>query len=205
MPSSTEDLLNRWYRGDRDALRELVEQNSVWVKRRVRERLGDKLRQIGESDDFVQESMLDFMEYTPRFKVRGQAQLRALLARVVENAIRDQNDYWFKARRRALSRACPVPADSVLDLAPGGRATTPPDERSAQNELDALLRLAVELLDPDDRRVVVLRHWDEHEFTTIGDELGLTPDGARKRYERALPKLGAILKRLRRGDLEWAS
>lgn len=205
MPADpTTDLLDRWFEGDREALRELVARNWAWVKGKVRERLGDKMRQVGESDDFVQESMLDFMKYSPRFRVRGEGQFRALLARVVESAIRDQNDYWFRARRRALSQECPVSSDTVLDLAVGRRAVTPPDERTAQNEMDALLRLAVEMLGPDDRRVIVLRHWDDREFGEIAQELGITPDGARKRYERALPKLANILRGLKQGDLERA-
>ena len=148
--------------------------------------------------------MLDFLEYSPRFRVANEAQFRSLLARVVESAIRDKNDYWFRTRRRALSQECPVSSDTVIDLAPGGRTLTPPDERTAQNEMDALLRLAVEMLDPDDRRVVVLRHWDDADFAVIAAEIGVTPDGARKRYERALPKLANLLKGLKQGDFERA-
>lgn len=196
------ELLERWFGGDRAALRELVERNQDWVKARVRARLGQRLRKAGESDDYVQEAMLDFLEYSPRFRVETEGQLRGLLARIVENTIRDQHDYWFQARRRTLSREQPVSSETVLDLSPRANALTPPDEKTAKREMDALLRMAVELLDPEDRRVVVLRHWDDLAFGAIAEQVGISADGARKRYERALPKLARMLSRLKRGELE---
>lgn len=198
----TATLLARWHDGDRGALQELVGRNLDWVKSKVRQRLGSSLRRVGESDDFVQETMLDFLVYSPRFRVKSEAQLRALLSKVVENAIRDQNDYWFKARRRSLNREFPVSSDTVLDLAPQTTSRTPPDEKVANEEMDALLRLAIELLNPDDRRVVVLRHWDNLTMSKIAFKIGMTADGARKRYERALPKLATILDQLKRGVTE---
>jgi len=40
---------------------------------------------------------------------------------------------------------------------------------------------SVELLEPDDRRLIWLRHWLELPYEEIGAELGLAPDAARMR------------------------
>lgn len=194
-------ILTRWQAGEVDALQTLIQRNLDWIRARVRQRLGDRMRRIGDSEDFLQETLLDFLKYTPRFRVENEEQFRGLLARVVESAIRDKNDYWFRTRRRQLSQERPLPTDSVLDLSLGASAVTPPDEKTAKQEMDALLRMAIEVLQPEDREVVVLRHWDDLEYEAIGERLGVTADGARKRYKRALPKLARTLERLSRGDI----
>ena len=63
-------------------------------------------------------------------------------------------------------------------------------------------RLDPELLEPEDRQVVMLRQWHEFEFAEIGQRMGLSEDAARMRFQRALPKLARKLEGLRRGELE---
>jgi RNA polymerase sigma-70 factor (ECF subfamily) len=199
--TDTRTLLARWHAGDADAHRRLTEENLPWIEERVRARLGAHLRRIGDLRDFVHEALVDFLAYAPRFQVESTAQLRALLARVVENSIRDQDDYWFRARRRALSQELRIESDSIVELGKNVKSPTPPEERAARNELSAILRLAVEVLEPLDRRVVLLRHWDEYEFDKVAEELSITVAAARKRYQRALPRLARIVDRMQRGDL----
>jgi RNA polymerase sigma-70 factor (ECF subfamily) len=199
--TDTRTLLERWYAGNAEAQRRLAEKNLAWIEARVRQRLGAHLRRIGDLRDFVNEALLDFLEYAPRFRVESTAQLRALLARVVENAIRDQDDFWFRARRRALSQELRLETDSIVALGERLRPTTPPEDRAARNEMSALLRLAIEILEPDDRRVILLRHWDELEFEEVARRLATTVEAARKRYQRALPRLARVIERLQRGEL----
>lgn len=199
--NDTRSLLERWHAGSPEAQRALAEKNLDWVENRVRERLGTHLLRVGELRDFAHEALLDFLQYAPRFQVASGAQLRALLARVVENAIRDQDDFWFRAQRRAISQEMTLGSDSVVDLGARVRPATPPEEGAARNEMSALLRLAVELLDPADRKVVLLRHWDDLEFPVIAERLGVGEEAARKRYQRALPRVARLVERLQRGEL----
>lgn len=197
-PDETEDLLTRWHGGDTAARDALIERNLPWIVERVRARLGAFLRGRADSGDFVQEALLDFLAYTPRFQVASEAQFRALLLRVIEHAIGDQYDYHQAWRRRA-SREQPLPSDTVIDLT--GRAPTPPDERAERNEEQALLRLALELLDPPSRRLIQLRAWDNLPFHEIAARLSTSEPAARKQHQRALQRLAQLLDRLRRGEL----
>lgn len=194
----TTQLLERWHDKDPEALQLLLERHLPWLRSRVRRSLGTKLRAKEESVDIVQDAAAEFLRYGPRFRVPDTARFRALLARIVENVICDKHD-WYTARRRAMSREQPLAPATVLEL--GGGTTASPPERCERAEWEAWVRLGLELLDPEDRQVVVLRQWDNLSFEAIGEQLGLTSDGARMRFNRALPKLAMRIKELQRGSV----
>ena len=58
-----------------------------------------------------------------------------------------------------------------------------------------------ELLDEEDRELVLLRQWDGLEFAVLGERLGVSTDAARMRFQRAVGRLAQTLERLRRSDL----
>ncbi|MEW6745262.1 MAG: sigma-70 family RNA polymerase sigma factor [Planctomycetota bacterium] len=137
------------------------------------------------------------------FTVSDDETFRALLARVVENTIKDRRD-WFRARRRTISKECRLPSDTVLDLNRGAGRQQTPSEAAHRNEQEAWVRLAIELIDPKDREIIVLREWDGLEFAAVGERLGMSAEAARKRFGRALSRLGESVCALRRGDSRQA-
>lgn len=199
-PDPTLELLRRWHAGDADALTALVQHHLPWLRAHVERRLGGFLRERGDSEDYLQEAVLDFLRDGPRFQVQTEAQLRALLARIVENTLRDRND-WFRAKRRHLAGQVALPTDSVLQLDPGLQRTTTPSRDAARGEVRDWVRLGLELLDPEDRKVLVAREYDDRSFVDIGAELGMTPNSVRMRWVRAVARLAAVLKDLRSGQV----
>ena len=127
------------------------------------------------------------------------AAFRALLARIVENDIVDRVR-WSQRGCRDWKKQRPLPSDTVLQLDAPARSVTEPPDRADRNEQQAWLRLALELLEPDDREVIRLRDWDGLSFIQLGERLDTTEEAARKRYVRALPKLSQKLELLRRGQ-----
>ena len=197
----TRELLRRWHGGDEAALAALVERDRAWIEGRVRRRLGDRLRAKDETQDVVQDAVLDLLRYAPPFVVESGGTFRRLVARIVENVLRDRHD-WFSARRRAMSRERPLGRETVLALDPPVGDVPRPDEAAGDAEMAARVRLALELLPEEDRRVVVRRDWDGRGFPEIGAEVGAAPDAVRMRYHRALVKLAGLVERLGAGDLE---
>jgi RNA polymerase sigma-70 factor (ECF subfamily) len=194
-------LLKRWNSGDEAALQELLQQHLPWIRAHVEHRLGDFLRAKEDSGDIVQDALVEFLRYGPRFEVSNEAHLRFLLGRIAENVLRDRHDF-FTRRRRQAAREQPIPDDSVLALDPGAREVTQPDAALERKQWQAWVRLALELMDPEDREVIVLRQWDNLEFAQIGERLGLGADAVRMRFQRALPKLAQKIQMLQRGDID---
>ncbi|MCX6930031.1 MAG: sigma-70 family RNA polymerase sigma factor [Verrucomicrobia bacterium] len=53
---------------------------------------------------------------------------------------------------------------------------------------------AIGQLDAEDRAAILLRFFEQKDFRSVGEELGTSEDAARKRVDRALEKLHALLK-----------
>jgi RNA polymerase sigma factor (sigma-70 family) len=192
------DLLQRWHAGDDGALAQLVEACLPWLRNHVERRLGAFLRERGEAADYLQDALLDFLRDGPRFQIRDERQLRGLLARVVENTLRDKND-WFRAKRRHLGGDRSLGEDSVLDLQSGLLLTSTPSRAADREERRAWVRLALELLDPEDRKLIFGREYEQRSFAELGAELGIAADAARMRWNRAMARLGKTMLELRSG------
>lgn len=197
----TSICLGKWHKGDEQALEELINHHLPWLHEQVHKRLGPILRSKGETVDYVQDAMVQFIRYGPRFTLSSDAQFRALLLRIVENSLRNQYD-WFTAKRREIARDRPLPPDSMLCLdAPRGEVRTP--SKSAQRlEREAWIRLGIELLDPASREILILHLWDDLPFTEIGARLGITQEAARMRHNRAALRLAEKIWALRSGKLD---
>lgn len=196
----TRQLLLRWHAGEPDALRDLLVQHLPFVRALVERRLGDRLRRFGEVDDYVQDAMVQALQYGPRFVLSDHEQFRALLARITENVLCDQAER-LRAGKRDPARLQPFPEDSTLQLDPGVRSVTRPSAAAQRSQDRAMVALAIELLPIEDRIVVRRREWEGVSFAAIGDELGISEDAARMRFQRLLPRLARLLERLHRGEL----
>ena len=202
--SDTKRLLEQWHAGDVQALHALLSKHHDWIHERVHQRLGNELRARAETGDYVQDVVLEVLQYVPRFLVADGEKLRALLATMVENVLRDRSD-WHSAKRRTIARERPLPPDTVLHVdLPRERVETP-TTAAHRNEQEAWVRLALELLEPDDRALVVMREMEGLPFREIASRLSISDDSAERRYKRAFQRLSFKVKALRRGDVADAT
>ncbi len=197
-PSETMNLLLRWHKGDRSALDQLIARDLPWIRRQVRRRLGPALRRRGDTEDYMQDAMIEALKYSPRFVSRSQSRFRHIMVRIVENVLREKNR-WHQARRRAMSKELPISSDSVIDLDQPQESVTRPGDKAQQNERELWVRLALEFLQPDERKVILMRQWEGKSFAEIAEELGITTGTARMRFHRSLPQLASKIMELRAG------
>lgn len=197
MEIDTTLLLDRWHGGDVAALDELLAEHLDWIRARLHERQGEVLRNRAETGDYVQQTVLEFLRYGPPFRVTSGDRFRGLLLAIAENVLRGNSDWWTR-RRRDLARERPLPADSVLDL-DGADRRPGPREAAERTEAETWVRLGLELLAPDENRVIVLHDYDGLTHQQIGEQLGTSEEAARKRYQRAVSNLARVLGDIRRG------
>lgn len=195
-------MLLRWHGGDQEALATLAQQEAEFVASQVRRRLGPLLRREHDTQDIVQATLLQALRTAPRFLVSDRDQFRGLLVRMVENALRVQANHQQRHKRdiRREQQLAPSASDSVLELDPAA-SDTDPGAAAQRSETREWVRLSLELLDADDREVIVLRDYLELTFAEIGSRLDVAEDTVRMRYRRAMPKLAHTLMRLRQGGL----
>lgn len=206
----TVELLQRWHAGDRGALSQLLAQHLPDLHRHVHSKLDRELRSLrreADSMDLVQAAALRVMDYLPPFAPRDGAQFQALLRRIVLNETRNELRSPNVLQREPSRDQY---ADSVLDLKPSPSSSIQPD-RAAEKvenraEARAWARLALEFLASEsDRRLVLLAAVEEQGWNQIGLELGLSPDAARMRFQRLLPRMANHVRKLREGRVEELS
>jgi len=98
------------------------------------------------------------------------------------------------AKCRTAWREVPLPAESSLMLArqllAGG---TSPTQAMLKKELRRRVQQALERLQPDDREVILMRHFEQMSNQEVAQAIGLSESGATMRYGRALFRLKEIL------------
>lgn len=191
----TLELLEKWYAGDRQALEALLHANLDWMHGVVRRELTPELRQRFDSTDAVQDGVVRLLRYGPRFAPRSVEEFRGLLTKILVTAFRDAVDR-HTAERRDVRRDDHFPSrESRLDAL--ARSIHQPDVIAEKSELAEWIRLAMQFLDEDDRTVLVLRRFEERSFEDIARHMQLaSPDAARMRFHRALPRLADRIRQL---------
>jgi|GEM_PF-553973 len=198
--SKTSRFLSQWHQGDDRGLNELLEHHLPSIHKHVHKRLGPLLRKKAETNDYVQDVVVQFLRYAPKIAISDGRHFRALLVRIVENTLCDRYDR-FTARRREMARERPLPSDTVLELDPPHKKDETPSTSLDRHEKEAWVRLGMEFLEEKDRELLVLRKWDNLSFSEIGQRLGISATAARLRHNRAVGRLGSRICALRSGNV----
>lgn len=116
LPPEIRQLLDRMADGDRDAVAEFAREAEPVIRRRIREKMGQRMRQVFDSEEALQSTCrrLDQMSAQGKLRVTGQEELRALILLLAEHVVADQGakasqmlkgDSAEVARHRAAARA----------------------------------------------------------------------------------------------------
>ncbi len=183
------ELVDRAGRGEREAADWLVAQYESAIRRQVRFTLMDnKLRRVLEETDICQSVMGQFFAGlgTGRFEFEGPEQLIGLLKQMVKNKITDQARYWRAGRRDYLRNI--TPEDSSPMAEPMSAEPTP----SRVVEDNEFLAEFESRLTEWERTIFAFRRqgmsWPE-----IAERTGGGAEAIRKRFERALDRVGRTL------------
>lgn len=201
--TETAKSLKLWHEGDRKGLEILIKRHLPWIRNQVHRRVGPLLRKRGETGDYVQEAMVQVLQYGPRFVISEEEQFRALLLRIVENTLKKQHRR-FKARRRDAARERSLPSESMLVLDAPGISGQTPSQVADQHEREAWIHLGMELLDPDDREIIELRQWEGLPFAEIGERLGISEGSAQVKHTRSFKRLVNTVRALRNRNVTGA-
>jgi len=175
---STLYLFERARSGDQDALDRLFARHSGPLRRWAAGRLPKWARDITDTDDLVQETLLRTFKRIETFEPRGVGALQAYLRQAVLNAIREE--LRRKERRPDATDLNGLEADSHL---------SPLEQAIGSEALDRYER-ALARLNEGEREVIVGRLEMGYTYEELADALGKpTADAARKAAERALLRL----------------
>ncbi len=183
--------------GDRDALAGLFAEHEERLRRWVDRRLDPRLRARISPSDMVQEVYLAAEARLDHYRERPDMAFGVWVRLLADQRLIDAHRRHLGAEARDAGREVGLGrgADSgAADLAArlAGDFTSP-SQAAMRQEVHEILARAIEAMDPLDREVLSLRHFDELSNDEVAGLLGIPKGTASKRYVRALARLREIL------------
>src|SRR5262245_57415694 len=197
--SDEADLLLRAKAGDQRALGTLFGRYRDRLRQMVRLRLDRRMAGRVDTSDVLQDAYLDVARRFPQYAAAPTVPVYLWLRALTGQRLIDLHRQHLGAHLRdaalevSLYRGA-LPQASSASLAQQLLAgLTSPTQAAVRAELQIQLQEALNDLDPLDREVVVLRHFEELNNVETAQVLGIEPPAASKRYIRAIRRLKAVL------------
>jgi RNA polymerase sigma-70 factor, ECF subfamily len=194
-------LLDRLQAGDQLALGELFSKYRDRLGRMIQFRLDGRLKGRIATSDVLQEAYIDALKRLPHYQADPDMPFLIWLRWVTMQRLVEVHRQHLGAQMRdagrevALGAGGPLAASSAMIAEFIGDLTSP-SQAAQRSETLAQLGRALDGLDPTDREVLALRHFEELSNQETAAVLGIQPAAASKRYVRALERLKSALEQL---------
>jgi len=195
----TEELERRLKSGDLEALAELFTRERERLWRVIHFRLAEPLRGRLEPEDVLQEAFLAASQRLKYYVESPATSPFIWLRMIVNQTLVDLHRQHLGAQRRdaarevSIDRAPYVEATSVSVAIQLVGIFTSPSGAAARADTLGLVQSAIEQMDPIDREVLALRHFEELTNSEVAEALGIEQKAASIRYVRALRRLKEVL------------
>ncbi len=181
---STFRLIERARAGDQEALERLFARHVKPLQRWARGRLPKWARDLADTDDLVQETLVQTFKRIEHFEPRRVGALQAYLREAVLNRIR--NELRRKGRQPHATDFDGLEVVSVES----------PLEQAIGREAVERYEAALQRLTADEREAIIARVEMGYSYEELAEALGKpTPDAARKAARRALVRLAEEMRR----------
>src|SRR3954451_8874234 len=198
-PGEIPGLVVRAAAGDRVAIADLLERYRSRLRRMVALRLDPRLKGRVDASDVIQEGYLTAMRRLDEFIRDPSVPFYIWLRFLVGQQVHDHHRRHLATPGRDAGREVSIyrgvmPGASTGALAARllGRQSSP-SHAAVRAERKIQLQEALNRMDPMDREVLVLRHYEQMTNGDAAAALGLTHSAASKRYARAVERLREIL------------
>jgi len=195
---TNEELLDAARGGDEAALAVLVERHRDRLERMVRLRMDRRLQGRVDPADVVQEAYLTVRGKFPQWSADPRLPFFLWLRLEVGQKLVDVHRFHLGTKMRdagqevSLHRGA-LPQVTSLSLAEHllGKLT-PASHAAMRVELKLRVQEALNGMDPHDREVLILRHFEELSNAETAQVLGIKSSAAVNRYVRALKRLKEV-------------
>lgn len=201
-PPKTEQLLALAAAGDGAAWGSLLTAEQERLIRMVAFRMDLRLRGRIDAADVVQEAFVRASAHRDDFFRAPAMPLFLWLRKIVVNKLFELHRHHLGTQMRDANRDRPLeapcyPGDSSAALSAHLTAgLTRPSVAAVRGEVKERLAEALDTMDPTDREVLAMRHFEQLTNAEAAEVLGIEERAAAKRYLRALERLKKILSEL---------
>lgn len=191
--------IERVRRGDTQALAEAFDEYRPRLQKITEFRIKPRLLGRVDPDDILQETYLNAAKRCTYAQGDTEQSLFIWLRLVMAQTLVDVHRRHIGAEMRDAGREVSLQPESSSDDATFSLAfhllasITSPSLALQRAEMAEHLRASIDQMDPIDREVLVLRHFEELTNQEVAELLGLHRKAASIRYFRALKRLRTIL------------
>jgi RNA polymerase sigma-70 factor (ECF subfamily) len=197
--SDIDALLRRARVGDADALAELFDRYRERLRQMIRLRLDRRLYGRIDPSDVLQEAYLDLAERFPEYAAKPTLPFFLWLRWLTGQRLIDLHRQHLGTKMRDAGQevslyrgALPQASSESLAAQLLGKLTSP-TQAAVRAETQIRVQEAINSMDPMDREVLVLRHFEMLGNQETAQVLGISKKAASNRYVRALERLKEIL------------
>jgi RNA polymerase sigma-70 factor (ECF subfamily) len=196
------DLLQRAASGDEQAFRELLARYHDRLKRMVHLRLSRRLQGRIDDSDVLQEAYLDVYRRLPEYVQQPGMPFYLWLRHLTGLKLAEVQRRHLGTQLRDADHEVTLhwgglpEANSVSLAAQLLGKLTMPSQAAIKAETRLYVQEALNNMDPIDREVLALMHFEQLSTNEIAAVLGLSKAGAGSRYLRAIKRLREILSRI---------
>jgi RNA polymerase sigma-70 factor (ECF subfamily) len=199
MPERSVVLLDRVRQGEEHAVGELFDLYRGRLWRMLSIRLDRRLSGRVDAEDVLQEAFLDVARRIGEYLANPTVPIYVWLRFLTLQRMQMMQRFHLGSQMRDVSQQVSLSGDrltlaSAESIAgPFVSHITSPSQAAMRQEMQARLQAALDEMDPLDREVLALRHFEELANHEVAEVLGISKDAASKRHVRALKRLKDIL------------
>jgi RNA polymerase sigma-70 factor (ECF subfamily) len=204
-PSEVGRLLDRAAAGDPGAWRALFDRDRQRLRRMVALRMDRRLQGRVDPSDVIQDAHIEAMTRLPEYRSQSNLPFFLWLRLIVGQRLTLLHRRHLGAHARDAGReiglyhgALPEATSAALAARLLGHLTRP-SEAAVRAERKIRIQTALNAMDPLDREILALRHFEQLSNGEAARALGLSNSAASKRYVRALQRLKELLAAARGG------
>ena len=195
----TEQLLQGARDGDEGAAGQLLNRHRDALHRMISLRLDRRIQQRVDASDIVQEVMIEANRRLNRYLEDPMMPFHLWLRQMAKDRIIDAHRRHRGSGKRSVDREQRMVVNAGLDRSTMELAAQlcdpemTPAAAATMQELQRRFRNALDTMEPNDREIVLMRHFEQLSNQDVASTLGLTEPAASMRYLRAIRKLQKLL------------
>ena len=188
--------------GDEKALAELFTLHRERLRRMVEFRMDRRLQGRVDASDIVQEAYIDASQRVRHYAKKPEMSFFVWLRQITTQRLIDVHRRHLDAKMRDARQEVSIHRGDLAATTSASIAAeligqfVSPSQLAIRAELFDQLESALEGMDPIDREVLALRHFEELTNNEVAQVLDITKSAASNRYIRALGRLKSVLEKV---------
>jgi RNA polymerase sigma-70 factor, ECF subfamily len=199
MIPDTDELLRRCADGDPSATAKLLDRHRDRLRRLVAIRVDTRIKARIDPSDVVQETLATAHRQLPEYLSKRPLPFYPWLRRIACDRLADLHRRHLRAQMRSVKREEPLGLSDDSAIALAQRLLAPESShlgRMIRRELLERMHAALEILNPTDREMLILRHLEELDTRETAAVLGINESAAKLRHLRAVERIQKLLRQI---------